>query len=110
MKRQASIVVAAALLAASSLAGANSRQLAPVTVHRSAVAAADCTPPNASKACAEFHAAIRRHFSNREIGMLFGAAAAFPESRSSFDRVRSRYAAFVRDTDEAGFVLAGTLR
>ncbi len=43
----------------------------------------DCTPPNSAEECAEFHKEIRRNFSSREIGMLFGAATAYPEYRTA---------------------------
>ena len=63
-------------------------------------------PPNPSKECADFHAAIRQHFSKREIGMLFGAAAAYQEYRTTYDRTRAKYAAFVRDAEENGPAVA----
>ena len=59
MKRFLSISLAAGLLAATSVAGASSGQLAQVTVHGDSFSTADCTPPNPSKECADFHAAIR---------------------------------------------------
>src|SRR5512144_2989359 len=111
MKRFAPIVIGAGLLTAASLANANtSGQLAAVTVHQDRPSAADCTPPNDSKECADFHAAIRRNFSKHEIGMLFGAAASYQEYKTSFDRVRAEYAAFVRDAEESGLAVAVAAR
>ena len=111
MKRFTSIFIGAGLLAATSLANANaSGQLSAVTVHQDSFSAADCTPPNASKECADFHAAIRRNFSPHEIGMLFGAATAYPEYPTSYDRVLARYAAFLRDVDENGLAVAVAAR
>jgi hypothetical protein len=60
----------------------------------------DCTPPNSAVACAAFHQEIRRNFTSREIGMLFGAATAYPEYRSSYDKVARRYDSFARSYDE----------
>lgn len=105
MQRLTSIVFGAGLLAATSIASA-AGQLAPVTVHQSTESVAGCTPPNDSKVCAEFHAAIRRNFSTREIGMLFGAATAYPEYLTRNDHVRAKYAAFVRDVEENGLAVA----
>jgi hypothetical protein len=111
MKRFTSIVIGAGLLAATSLANANSTgQLALVTVHQDRSSAADCNPPNDSLECADFHAAIRKNFSTREIGMLFGAATAYQEYPTSYDRVRAKYAAFVRDVEERGMPVAVAAR
>jgi hypothetical protein len=107
MKRFTSIVLAAGLLAATSLATANSNgQLALVTVHQDRSSATDCTPPNDNKECADLHAAIRKNFSQREIGMLFGPATAYKEYVTSYDRLRAKYAAFVRDVEERGLAVA----
>ena len=110
MKRVTSIIIGTGLLAATSLASANSGQLSAVTVHQDRFSIADCTPPNDAKECADFHAAIRRTFSNREIGMLFGAAAAYQEYPTSYDRTRARYAAFVRNVEESGVAVAVAAR
>ena len=59
----------------------------------------DCTPPNSDAQCSAFHRAIRQNFSEREIGMLFGAATAYPEYRTSYDNVVRRYNKFVRAYD-----------
>jgi hypothetical protein len=110
MKRFTSIVIGAGLLAATSLASASNGQLAQVTVHQDKFSAADCTPPNDSKECADFHAAIRKNFSRHEIGMLFGAATAYQEYPTSYVRTRAKYAAFLRDVDESGLAVAVAAR
>jgi hypothetical protein len=105
MKRFTSIVIGASLLFGASLASANTNgELAAVTVHRDR--SADCTPPNDSKECADFHAAIRRNFSRHEIGMLFGAATAYQEYPTAFERTRAKYAAFLRNAEESGLAVA----
>jgi hypothetical protein len=109
MKRFTSIVIGAGLLAATSFANATG-QLEQVTVHQNRFSAAECEPPNDSQECADFHAAIRKNFSRHEIGMLFGAATAYQEYPTSYDRVRVRYAAFVRDVEESGLVVAVAAR
>ena len=38
--------------------------------------------------------------------MLFGAATAYQEYRTSYDRARARYVAFVRDAEENGVAVA----
>ena len=53
--------------------------------------AGKCLPPSSSAACAEWHEEIRRSFSTREIGMLFGAATSYPEFRTAYSRVKTRY-------------------
>ena len=110
MKRHASIVFGAGLLAATVFANASNGQLAQVTVHQDTFAAAECTPPNDSQDCADFHAAIRRHFSTREIGMLFGPATAYQEYPTKYASVRARYAAFLRNIDENGLAVAVAAR
>ncbi len=103
MHRFTSIVLGAGLLAATSFANA-AGQLAPVNVRSNAIA--DCTPPSDSQECADFHAAIRRNFSTREIGMLFGAASAYPEYLTSNDRLHAKYVAFVREVEQNGLAVA----
>ena len=66
----------------------------------------DCTPPSTAPACAGFHALIRQNFSDREIGMLFGAATAYPEYRTSYSSVRERYDNLVRWVEDNGVQLA----
>jgi hypothetical protein len=107
MKRFTSIVIGASLLFGASLASANNNgQLAAVTVHQDRFATADCTPPNDSKECADFHAAIRRNFSTREIGMLFGAATGYQEYPTAFERTRAKYATFLRSVEQSGLAVA----
>ena len=107
MKRFTSIVIGAGLLVAASLANANSNgQLAAVTVHEDRPGAAECTPPTDAKECADFHAAIRRNFSTREIGMLFGAATGYQEYPTAFERTRAKYAEFLRSAEESGLAVA----
>jgi hypothetical protein len=106
MKRFTSIVIGAGLLAATSFANA-AGQLASVKVQGNTQSiAAECTPPNDAQECADFHAAIRKNFSTREIGMLFGAATAYQEYLTSNDRLRAKYATFVRDVEEGGLAVA----
>lgn len=107
MKLKTSIVIGAGLLAVTSFANA-AGQLAPINVQGSDVQsiAADCAPPSDSKQCADFHAAIRKNFSAREIGMLFGGASAYQEYLTSNDRVRAKYAAFVREVEQNGLAFA----
>ena len=109
MSRFASIVIGAALLASAGFANA-AGQLAPVTVHRNVLSGADCAPPSYVRACANFHAAIRRNFSAREIGMLFGAATAYLEYPTSYERVRAKYAAFVANEAESDAAVAVAAR
>jgi len=105
MNRFTSIVLGTALLAATGFA--NAGQLASVTVQGSAQSITSaCAPPSDSEACADFHAAIRKNFSTREIGMLFGAASAYQEYLTSNDRLRAKYAAFVREVEESGLAVA----
>lgn len=87
MKRTTLAIVAGIGLALAGNAGA-SQNLDAVKVNSSAL---DCTPPNDSQVCSAWHAEIRRNFSTREIGMLFGAATSYPEYRSSYSRAKERY-------------------
>lgn len=109
MSRIASIVIGTALLASAGIANA-AGQLAAVTVHQNVLSAAECAPPSYARECAAFHAAIRRNFSSREIGMLFGAATAYQEYPTSYERVRAKYAAFVGNAEENGVAVAVAAR
>ncbi len=60
----------------------------------------DCTPPNTAEECAQFHREIRKNFSSREIGLLFGASTAYAESRASYSWVAQRFDNFARAYDE----------
>jgi hypothetical protein len=92
MKHNTLILIGAGLLAATSFTHAGfanaAGQLAPVQVHGTAV---DCTPPNDNAVCSAWHEQIRRNFSSREIGMLFGARTAYPEYLTSYGKVEARY-------------------
>lgn len=107
MKPNQHIVIASLLFAIAANAAEPQAPLKPVTVSSAPARAAaapsklttDCTPPNSVQQCAAFHAEIRRNFSSREIGMLFGAATAYPEYRTSYSFVRSRYDNFTREYD-----------
>lgn len=107
-------LLALALLSAAASAGAQDyddqapvqedHTLAPVTVERmdGYWAVENCTPPAAAPACASFHELIRQNFNEREIGMLFGAATAYAEYRTSYDSVRERYDELVRYVEDNG--------
>src|ERR1700756_3686722 len=87
MKRTTLAIVAGIGLALAGNAGAG-QNLDAVKVNSSAL---DCTPPNDSQLCSAWHAEIRRNFSSREIGMLFGAATSYPEYRTTYSSVKERY-------------------
>ena len=87
MKRNTLILIGAGLLAATSLVNA-AGQLEPVQVQGSAI---NCTPPNDSAVCSAWHAEIRRNFTPREIGLLFGARTSYPNYGATFDRLQARY-------------------
>lgn len=89
MKRNTIILFAAIGLSAASVIAAAGQSLAPVNVN--AQLKVDCTPPNSQAVCAAWHEAIRRSFSQREIGMLFGARTAYPEYLTSYAKVKARY-------------------
>ncbi|HEY2394747.1 MAG TPA: hypothetical protein VGH81_02030 [Rudaea sp.] len=102
------LAIAFCSAAASVSASVEDESLSPVIVERAngARLIVDCTPPNASQTCAYFHALIRQNFSTREIGMLFGAAAAYQEYPTSYETTRERYAAFLRNIEENGLPVA----
>ena len=62
----------------------------------------NCTPPQSAPECASFHELIRQSFTEREIGMLFGAATAYPEYRTSYNSVRERYDSLLRYVEDHG--------
>jgi len=78
--------------------------LAPVIVEHVDIArlVQNCTPPQAAPECAGFHELIRQSFTEREIGMLFGAATAYPEYRTSYNSVRERYESLLRYVEDHG--------
>jgi len=69
----------------------------------------NCTPPASAPECAGFHQLIRQSFSEREIGMLFGAATSYPEYRTSYDSVRARYDNLVRYVEDNGVPTVATV-
>jgi hypothetical protein len=98
-------LLAIALLSVVAAAGAQDDEtLAPVIVERidGYWAVNNCTPPSSAPACASFHALIRQNFTEREIGMLFGAATAYAEYRTSYDSVRERYQNLVWYVEDNG--------
>ena len=68
---------------------ATAQELQSITVHEMHLT--DCTPPASFAVCDAWHAQIRRNFSPRQIGMLFGARTAYAEYRTSFADVEDRY-------------------
>jgi hypothetical protein len=97
----ASIASAASDDTQSSLGQVTVRHSAPNAVSsKHSAQVSDCTPPNSAEVCAAFHTEVRRNFNSREIGMLFGSATAYPESRTSYSKVAERYENFVRNYDE----------
>ncbi|MBS0432332.1 MAG: hypothetical protein JSS21_08010 [Proteobacteria bacterium] len=89
------IAIAMAAFAGAAAAG-NQQTMSPVYVSPADVAA--CTPPSDAPACGNFHRWIRANFSEREIGMLFGARTSYPESLTGgIDRLQKRYQALVQE-------------
>jgi hypothetical protein len=89
MNRTTLAIIAGIGIALFGTAGAAERQsLDAVKVNSSGL---DCTPPNASDVCSAWHAQIRRSFTQREIGMLFGARTSYSEYRTSYSQVKERY-------------------
>jgi hypothetical protein len=88
MQRYITAIAATSLLALSAAASAG-QELQPVTVRQMPIA--DCAPPTSAKTCDAWHQEIRRNFSERQIGMLFGARTAYPEYRTTFASVENRY-------------------
>ena len=92
------IAIAFAGFAGTVTAGQPNQTLSPVTV--SSEVLARCMPPNdtTGHACDAFDQMIRANFSQREIGMLFGASTAYPEYLTGgIDRLQRRYQAVVQD-------------
>lgn len=83
------------------------RMLAPVSVHGAGSLQRDaCRPPSSDEACSALHLQLRREFSRREIGMLFGAATSYPEFLTSYARVNARYQALLRGSGVERVALA----
>ena len=89
MKRTTYAIIAGIGLALSASAGAAERQLEAMKVRSGT--SIDCTPPNDSQLCSAWHEEIRRNFTKREIGMLFGAVTSYPEYHTSYEGVKARY-------------------
>lgn len=111
MKR---IAIAIALCAATGYLAAQEPEppvLEPVIVEQSTsiVTPVNCTPPADAPACADFHALLRANFTQRELGMLFGASTAHPEYLASYDRTRERYAMLMRDVEIYGVPASETV-
>ena len=112
MKRTTAVLIGMSLasMAGVACAGDDTLQqpLRPVTVQSKLPFAwrdrplGGCTPPPELAACDDLHALIRNVFNPKEISMLFGAASSHAEYLTSYDRVRARYARFLRDY-EAGY-------
>lgn len=82
---------------AGAAAAANPHQVLP-RISVSGIDLAVCTPPADARACDNFHSLIRANFTDREIGMLFGARTSYPEYLSGgYDRVRQRYVRLVQE-------------
>lgn len=90
------IAIVFAGIAGTAVAGNTQQALPRVSV--SGVDLSACTPPADAPACDNFHRFIRANFSDREIGMLFGARTSYPEYLSGgYDRVRQRYVLLVQE-------------
>ncbi len=59
-----------------------------------------CSHPNTAGEGGPFTRKIRKNFSGREIGRLFGAVTGYAESRSSYTWVAQRFDNFARAYDE----------
>ena len=62
----------------------------------------ECKPPAYGVACAALHAQIRQNFSKREIVLLFGAASALAEYRTTYASTQARYEEFLHEIDLYG--------
>lgn len=99
-------IVLAGVVGVASAAGQH-KVMQPITVSGASVA--QCTPPSGDPACAGFHRWIRANFTEREIGMLFGASTAYPEyATGNFERLERRYHAKLHDYLAAQQAAVGT--
>lgn len=101
------VLLAVALTSLAATAGAQEpNTLHAVTVERPSPyfmrALINCTPPTHDPVCERFHGVLRTQFTRRELGMLFGPSTAYLEYRASYDRVKARYAALLRNIEENG--------
>lgn len=93
-----SIAIVLAGIAGVASAAGQSQAMPPVTVSSAGIAA--CTPPDdqTGHACDAYNQLIRSHFSDREIGMLFGASTAYPEYvTGGIDKLQRRYQAVLQE-------------
>lgn len=89
------IAIAIAGIAGTAAAG-DRRVLPPVVVSASDLSG--CAPPTAAAACENFHYWIRANFSEREIGMLFGARTSYPEYLTGgVERLHERFQTLVQE-------------
>jgi hypothetical protein len=98
------IAISVATIGYASAQAYDDQVLAPVIVEHVDInrLVQNCTPPQAAPECASFHELIRQSFTEREIGMLFGAATAYPEYRTSYSSVRERYESLLRYVEDHG--------
>jgi hypothetical protein len=103
-----SILLTLALCACGGYAGAQDT-LPPVVVYHvdSQHLVENCTPPAAAPECTAFHALLRQNFSEHDLGMLFGAATAYPDYRTRYSWVRERYENLLRYIDDYGLPPVG---
>ena len=91
------IIIAIILAGVAGVASAAGRGQNMPGVNVQAAGVAGCTPPSDAPACADFHRWIRANFSQREIGMLFGASTAYPEYLTEgIGRLQKRYDALLQ--------------
>ena len=104
------VLVAGSSVTQSALA--QDETLAPIVVERAngERLIVDCTPPNAAPSCARFHELIRMNFTPREIGMLFGGSTGYLEYPTAYERVRTRYVAFLDDIQINGLPVEASYR
>ena len=97
MKLQAlTIAIMFSCFAGAAVAGNDQQVMPSVVVSAASIQA--CTPPAYAPACEDFHRLIRANFSNREIGMLFGASSSYPEYvTGGTERLQRRYHGLVQD-------------
>ena len=89
------VAIVLAGVAGSAVAG---NQQAFPRVDVSATANLTCEPPSDIPACEHYHRWIRANFSEREIGMLFGARTNYPENLTGgIERLHGRYQALLQE-------------
>ncbi len=89
------VAIVLAGVAGSAVAG---NQQAFPRVNVSAAPSLTCEPPSDVPACEHFHRWIRANFSEREIGMLFGARTNYPENLTGgIEHLHGRYQALLQE-------------